>query len=69
MGMEPDDIQATTRNMMEWSKGMPYFSEFLVKLGDNSNLPAALIVNQTYVKKLKSNLVKVILMNTNDNNV
>ena len=41
----------------------------MVELADDNNLPSGLVVNHTYVRPTKSNLVPVTLMNTNDYNV
>ena len=51
------------------AKGMPYRGDFMVELADDNNLPSGLVVNRTYVRPTKSNLVRVTLMNTNDYNV
>ena len=51
------------------AKGVPYHGDFMVELADDSNLPAGVVVNRTYVHPSKSNLVPVTLMNTNDYNV
>ena len=51
------------------AKGVPYRGDFMVELADDSNLPAGVVVNRTYVHPSKSNLVPVTLMNTNDYNV
>ena len=48
------------------AKGMPYRGDFMVELADDNNLPSGLVVNRTYVRPTKSNLVPVTLMNTND---
>ena len=48
---------------------MPYWGDFMVELADDNNLPSGLVVNRTYVRPTKSNLVPVTLMNTNDYNV
>ena len=59
----------SSKNVMGRAKGMPYQGDFMVKLADDNNLPSGLVVNRTYVRPTKSNLVPVTLMNTNDYNV
>ena len=59
----------SSKNVMGRAKGLPYQGEFMVELADDNNLPAGLVVNRTYVRPTKSNLVPVTLMNTNDYNV
>ena len=54
---------------MGQAKGVPYRGDFMVELADDNNLPSGLVVNRTYVRSTKSNLVPVTLMNTNDYNV
>ena len=59
----------SSKNVMGRAKGMPYRGDFMVELADDNNLPSGLVVNCTYVRPTKSNLVPVTLMNTNDYNV
>ena len=59
----------SSKNVMGQAKGVPYLGDFMVKLADDNNLPSGLVVNRTYVRPTKSNLVPVTLMNTNDYNV
>ena len=59
----------SSKNVMGRAKGMPYRGDFMVELADDNNLPSGLVVNRTYVRPTKSNLVPVTLMNTNDYNV
>ena len=49
---------------MGQAKGMPYRGDFMVELADDNNLPSGLVVNRTYIRPTKSNLVPVTLIVT-----
>ena len=59
----------TSRNVMGHAKGVPYHGDLMFELADDNNLPPGVVVNRMYVHPLKSNLVPVTLMNTNDYNL
>ena len=54
---------------MGHAKGLPYHGDFMVELAADNNLLAGQVVIRTYVQPIKSNLVPVTLINTNDHNV
>ena len=58
-----------SHNVMGRAKGLPYHGDFMVELAEDNNLLARLVVNRTYVHPIKSNLVPVTLIKTNDYNV